>query len=949
NLSVGQVSLAGTATDDGKPTSSSLAVTWSALSGPGPVGFGNASALATTAGFSVAGEYWLRLTANDGEHVTSDDLKVTVIQDATPVKRIVLSEIFYNPPASLGNAYEFLEFYNAESTAVDLSGYALTQGVAFTFPSGASVAPGAYFIVAADGSKYQAPGRTVFQWSSGQLDNGGETITLADAEGRIVASVTYDDAAPWPTAPDGNGPSLELINLAGDNADAGNWRASANNGGSPGAASGAGGGYEPPPPAVVINEILASNATVLADPDDGVYGDWIELHNTSNLPVNVGGFYLSDDPAGNPAKWRIPDGTTIAPLGFLLIWADDGDKLGQALHTNFKLSQSGEAVSLADTTGRIIDSRVFGQQTTDISYGRSPDGGDTWLLFTNPTPGATNNSSSGSTQLAPPAFSKPAGFYSGNQTVTISTNEPGAQIGYTLDGSEPASANSGSSIQVTLSSTKVLRARVFKTGRTPSRTETNTYFINFSTTLPVFSVSTDPKNLYDAAIGILHPNNINQDWEREVHVEFFETDKQRKIATGGGIELDGQSTRNQPVKTFALRARSEYGSSTFKHKFFPDRKNDEFTSLVLRSSGNDMGVTFMRDALAHSLLVGQLDVDRLAYRPGVMFLNGEYLGLRNIREKKNKFYVADNHGVDPNQIDMLESYDNGVIEGDANHYNALKNYVYGNDIRLPAVYAQVASQMEIDEYISYYLTQIYVANFDWPVKNIRYWRPRVSGGKWRWILYDLDMGFNIWNGSPPSSDVFAYLLNESGQSWELQAKRLFQNLMRNASFEAELMQRLAGLLNTSFESNRVIGIINGMSDVIRPEMPAHIARWNGQTGPYGMSYWDDQLQILRNFASQRPGYLRSQMLSRLGSKTTGFAQLTVENPSPASGQVLVSGAQIPAQVSFSGQWFKNLPLKLKAVPAPGKQFVRWEGAVSGATPEVTLTMTENRSIRAIFE
>ncbi|MGF1644415.1 MAG: lamin tail domain-containing protein, partial [Thiotrichales bacterium] len=180
NLSVGQVSLAGTATDDGKPTSSSLAVTWSALSGPGSVGFGNASALATTAGFSVAGEYWLRLTANDGEYVTSDDLKVTVIQDATPVKRIVLSEIFYNPPASLGNAYEFLEFYNAESTAVDLSGYALTQGVAFTFPNGANIAPGAYFIVAADASKYQAPGRTVFQWSSGQLDNGGETITLAD-------------------------------------------------------------------------------------------------------------------------------------------------------------------------------------------------------------------------------------------------------------------------------------------------------------------------------------------------------------------------------------------------------------------------------------------------------------------------------------------------------------------------------------------------------------------------------------------------------------------------------------------------------------------------------------------------------------------------------------------------------------------------------------------------
>lgn len=942
-LMAGSAELGATVTDDYRPSGHALSLTWTQVSGPAGLNFANAASAQTAVIFTAPGTYVLRLTAHDGALSSSDEVQLTVTADTGPVKRVVISEIFYNPPPVLGDAYEFIELYNAEPTPVDLSGYRFTEGVAFTFPQGATLAAGSYLVVAADASKYAGPNRVVYQWTSGKLDNGGETITLVDAAGRIADTVDYDDAGAWPVSADGAGPSLELRNPALDNALPESWTASVANGGSPGGATGSGGGYGPPPGSVVVNEILASNAANLADPDGNAYGDWFELYNTTSAPINLGGYFVSDDPSGKPKKWRIPDGTTIPARGFLLVWADDGNTTGNAFHTNFKLSQTGEAVSIADPTGRIIDSKAFGQQTTDVSYGRVTDGASDWALFTVPTPGAPNASSTGLRQLPPPEFSKTAGFYPGTQTVTISTSEAGAQVGYTTDGSEPTAGSGASSVQLTVPATAVVRARTFKNGLAPSRVVTHTYLIGYTTTLPVFSISGNPADV--AAV----VNSGDQEVEKPVYVEFFETDRQRKIATGADLELDGSSTRNLPVKTFAIRARSEYGSSTFQHQFFADKDITEFKSLVLRSSGNDMGNSYMRDALVHQLVRGRMDVDRLAYRPVVLFLNGEYQGIRNLREKKNKHYVYDNHGVDPDQIDMLENYDNAVIEGDASHYLSLLNLVSTQPMASPGTYDAVAAYMDIDEYINYYLTEIWAVNQDWPAKNIRYWRPRQPGGKWRWILYDLDLGLNIWGGSPPTTDMFAYLLASSDPDWQVRAKFLFKKLMENPTFERNLMQRLAGHLNTTFSATRVIEMIDAIAAGIRPEMPSHIARWGAQAGPYSMSQWEGEVQVLRDFATARPAHLRAHMLSRLGSRTSGFATLTVENPTFANGEVQVSGVALPQTASFAGQWLKDIPLTLKAVPSAGKQFVRWEGAVSSTNAEVTLTLSGNTSVRAVFE
>jgi len=189
---------------------------------------------------------------------------------------------------------------------------------------------------------------------------------------------------------------------------------------------------------LTINEVMASNAVAKTDPQ-GQYDDWIELYNSGSTPVDTGGLYLTDDP-GNPTKWQIPATdpvlTTIAPQGYLLIWAD-GEVEAQGLHAGFKLNAGGEELSLFDVDGAtLIDSLTFPELPADVSYGRAPDGGDDLRYFVAATPGAKNQG--GYVGLvAQIEFSHGHGFHNEPFSVTLTTETPEATIYYTLDGELP--------------------------------------------------------------------------------------------------------------------------------------------------------------------------------------------------------------------------------------------------------------------------------------------------------------------------------------------------------------------------------------------------------------------------------------------------------------------------------------------------------------------------------
>lgn len=299
---------------------------------------------------------------------------------------LLINEIHYHPAD--GEESEFIEIVNAGATSVNLKDYNLAGNIRHVFKD-ETIAAGEYIVVAKNMNAYQGRGFKVLQWHDGNLPDGAGSISLQDGQGNIIDFVNYDSKFWWPKEPNGAGPSLELFSPGLENMVSSSWRSSYANGGTPGRANNS---------AVIsgiyINEFLASNHAVNAD-EDGEYDDWVEIYNSTDLPVNLGGLHITDN-LDIPCKYQIPthlaETTTIPGGGFLLLWADGQTDQG-VLHTSFKLDRAGEQIGLVQVTENdtvFIDSLSYAEQMNDVSYGRFPDGSENWRLFDEPTPIASN-------------------------------------------------------------------------------------------------------------------------------------------------------------------------------------------------------------------------------------------------------------------------------------------------------------------------------------------------------------------------------------------------------------------------------------------------------------------------------------------------------------------------------------------------------------------------------
>jgi hypothetical protein len=455
--------------------------------------------------------------------------------------------------------------------------------------------------------------------------------------------------------------------------------------------------YSLPAPAaatVVINEVMSSNSATVQDPD-GDYSDWVELYNSGPGAVDLAGWGLSDDPT-EPQKWTFPS-QTIAVGEHLLVWASDKDQAvaGQALHANWKISAGGETIVLTRADNGTEDSLAVVALQADQSYGRSTDGGDELAVFTEPTPGVAN--ADAPLVLAAPTLSFPAGFYSSAITVTLESPDSDVTLRYTIDGSTPtetsavyssplnivdrsndmevfARINTGNGFQnpgSRIVKGTVLRARAFKSGATPSDVVTATYFIGpqFEGRWehPVISIAVDRDDFFGSERGIYvrgsdwtTPNwdQRGDEWERPVNVEMFEVDGQRVLAQKAGARINGGASRASCKKSLRLYARSEYGASNFEYPVFPDQPHDSYKRLILRNGGNDVDRSILRDGFMQAL-VGHMNFETQAYRPSIVFINGEYWGIHNIRERYDQYYFEQKYGVDPDAVDVLEN--NGEV------------------------------------------------------------------------------------------------------------------------------------------------------------------------------------------------------------------------------------------------------------------------------------------------
>jgi len=707
---------------------------------------------------------------------------------------------------------------------------------------------------------------------------------------------------------------------------------------------------------IVINEFLASNSTTNTDPDFGAYSDWIELYNAGATSEDLAGYFLSDDEL-EPKMWEIPAGTTLGAGKYLLIWAD---KESGTNHANFKLGASGESIFLSSPNGSIVDSYTFGEQQEDISMGRSPNGTGEFSYFTTPTPSSANNSSATIGVAPEPTFSKPSGFYSSATTVSLTTTLAGAEIYYTLDGSEPTESSNLYSGSITLSENTALRARVIHPKYQIGRVSTQTYFIGErDIDLPVVSLAVDPFDYFDETYGMYMegPNaepvepyfgaNYWEDREEPVSFEYFDETGTRQVQVNAGVKIFGGWSRAvNDQRSVSINCREDlYGDDRIRYKLFKDKDISSFKSIVLRNSGNDQSYSMMRDAAMQAMVKTEMDIDYQAYQPAAVFVNGEYWGIQNIREKLNEHYVEGNTGYDNDDIEFLTGFME-VSNRDSLHYRAMFDFATNNDLSIEKNYRYMETQMDMDEYIDYLICEIFFANADWPDNNIKYWRKSGFGGKWRWILFDLDFGLGIWY-STSSADAVKQAFEGtlmSTRSWIMEdwGPLLNENLIVNQEFRDKLVQRFAFHLGTTFDSDRTTQIIADIASAIKNEIPYHKDKWNQHDG------WKDEVENMKSWAERRPAYVESHLESFFS--LTGKATLYL-TANTGIDKYIVSGMDV-ASSTFSSQFFTNVPIFLQAIPKAGHVFSHWEnssGTVISTDAKLELTITKSTEIQAVFD
>lgn len=624
------------------------------------------------------------------------------------------------------------------------------------------------------------------------------------------------------------------------------------------------------------------------------------------------------------------------------------------LHTNFKIKSAGEALFLSDQAGQIIDTFEADSIPSDISKGRYPDGSDKWFFFDRPTPNQENDANGYQDFAASVETSKNSGFYDEALSVSLSSSGSNMTIHFTKDGSIPDLNSPTYDQPLLISETTVLRARAMHPGYLPGPVTTKTYFVNENRDLPVISLSTNPDNLWDFNTGIYAtgPNaesefpyfgaNFWEDWEREAHIEFFEDGGSSEFSTGCGIKIFGGWSRGFPQKSLSLFFRSKYGVSTLEYPIFPDLGIQSFEALVLRNSGNDWDFTMMRDGMMGSLL-DNIDIDKQAYRPAVLFINGEYWGIHNIREKVNEHFIASHHNVDPDNIDMLES-DQQVIHGDNENYLQLIDYIESHDMNTDAAYNYLIQKMEIKEFFDYAIAEIYFDNTDWPGNNIKYWRPKTADGKWRWILYDTDFGFGLFAESAAwQNNTLAFALDDNGPEWPNPpwSTLLLRKILENQKLKNQFINYFADHLNVTFRSGRVLDIISETRNRISSEIPEHAQRWN-----HDLDNWNINVNRLNSFAQNRVAYLRQYLTQEFNLSAMNLVSITLSDS--GMGTVELNG-HLKIKQDFKGHYFSDIPIQLKALPNQGFRFTGWSGSYSSQSAELTFFPDDNPNISAHFE
>ena len=678
---------------------------------------------------------------------------------------------------------------------------------------------------------------------------------------------------------------------------------------------------------VMINEYSCSNMNTITD-NYNEYEDWIELYNNSAATVSLAGYYLSDRPNA-PMKWQIPAGVSISPNGFMMVFASKKNEFsGGNLHPSFKLTQTKlEHIVLSDPSGNPIDMVQTIPTQEDHSRGRETNGASTWALFTIPTPNQ-NNAGAKPNYTFSPVMNQDAGLYSGTIQVEISSPDPNVTIHYTNNGDEPTTASPQVTAPILVSATTVLRARAFSSNPDvpASFIETNTYFISNSHTLPVLSIS---GTQVDDLLGGLQGEMVGV-------MEYFDADQNLIDEAVGHFNKHGNDSWAYQQRGFDFIARDQMGySHAIDHEIFRDTDRDSYQRLIVKAAANDnyplapgQGA-HIRDAYVHSLsILGNLELDERTFEPCILYLNGEYWGVYDVREKADDHdYTNYYYDQDEYDIQYLKTWGGTWTEygePDADPaWQTLKDFIVNNDMTDPANYAQVEEQFNCLSLIDYVVLNSYVVCSDWLNWNTAWWRgmdPNGGAQKWRYVLWDMDATFGHYINYTGIPDVTAgadpcnpETLGDPGGQGHIP---VLNALMNNEDFKQLYVNRFVDLSNTVFSCDYMHGLLDSLIDLIEPEMPEQIAKWGGT-----MAEWQQNVQDMKTFIDGRCIDLSDGMIDCYD--LIGPFDIMVKVEPEGAGEVKINSLWFE-EFPYFGTYYGEIDVLLKAEATGPADFDHWE-------------------------
>ncbi|NOQ74971.1 MAG: T9SS type A sorting domain-containing protein [Crocinitomix sp.] len=676
--------------------------------------------------------------------------------------------------------------------------------------------------------------------------------------------------------------------------------------------------------AQIINEICPSNTEVHEDFFAG-FLDWIEIYNPTDSPLSLEGYTMSDD-LSDPAQWSFPS-ITMPPEGFLTITAADDPVLPQTI--GFAFPRRGATIYMFSPSSELIDSIAYPGLEPNHSYGLIDSH---YYFFDTPSPGDPNNTEMGFKGYAnAPNINLVSGAYSAETEIVFTPVLPSETVYYSYNGSNPEAAVLYES-PFEIEYTKSIRAIARADSMINSPSVYRTYFVNEHHDLPVVNIGVDSLDLFDNETGIFMmgphaiatPPHLGANfWEdKEVHVyyEYFDADFELDDAMNCHIEVfGGIGSRWRAMKSIQLRGKNTYDKTYFTYQYFDEKDIDKFRRLVLRNGGNDFCNSCMKDAALHNYFIqSDLNVDLMAYNPVVVYINGHYWGIQNMREKADRYYIQSNYGLDSDEVNLLGQATLDEIDGEATDFIALNAYATSNDLSEDLHFDWVNDRLDINSFVDYFIIQLYVNNRDWPNFNLKVWNAEGQE-KWRYLCYDMDVGLKYNGASLIEQQSLAFILNNLSDSNP--HVQILEALLDNDEFRRYFINRYCDLLNTIFDPDAIYGSILAQKEKLENDMELHYNKWCG-----AIADWHERFNGQKGFIAGRELVIHGE-LSQI-FEIPQAVEMTFDVYPTDAATIRLNTLELD-DFPFVGSYFNTNKIDLTAEIKFGEIFKYWENLRTG--------------------